>query len=471
MPTSPSLTSAASPRRNDKTENRRPQGSALFHRRQGVVMNTPHLVQHTPSRLKLFTLAIGLSACGMAGSALPAVTVASNQPNVVSYWNDVANRTVLAPAAVNTTPEEQRPAFSHDLATVHVAIYDAVVAVEGRYTPFAVRPKARATGASTDAAVSAAAYGVLAALFPNRAAQYQAAYAQRLAAVPEGEAKVLGLALGSEVAAAVVALRANDGRNVALAPYVSGTAPGQFRSANPTPVFRHLPSIKPFALKSIDQFRPAPPPALDGAAYAAAVNETRSLGGAVSAARTPEQLEAARFHTEPPPPFVTRNFGRLASSTANVADAARLMAMVYVSFADALSACFDAKYHYNAWRPVSAVNMADADGNGATQADAAWTPVLPTPNHPEYPAAHSCTSGSLGEALRNYYGTSSVTFTWDSKVTGTTRSFTSTEAFNEENRYARIHGGMHFGFSTEAGAELGKRVAQWVATRHFGRQD
>ena len=179
----------------------------------------------------------------------------------------------------------------------------------------------------------------------------------------------------------------------------------------------------------------------------------------------------ARFHTEPPPTFITRNVGRLASSTADVADAARLMALVYVSFADALAACFEAKYHYNAWRPVSAINMADTDGNDATQVDATWTPVLPTPNHPEYPAAHSCTSGSLGEALRNYYGTPNVTYSWDSKVTGTTRTFTSSDAFNEENRFARIHGGMHFDFAAVAGEELGKRVAGWVATRHYGRQE
>lgn len=420
-------------------------------------------------RLLLIPLVLGLAGCAAPRGSAPAVTVTSNQPNVVSYWNDIANKTVLATSTVNTTPEEQRPAFFHDVATVHVAIYDAAVAIDSRYRPFTVEPKAPAAGASMDAAVSAAAYGVLKALFPNRSTQYQVAYDQRLAAVPDGQAKTLGLALGREVAAEVVRLRANDGRNVALAPYVSGSATGQFRSANPNPVFQYFPSIKPFALDSLSQFRPNPPPALDSAAYAAAFNETRSLGGTVSTARTPEQLEVARFHTEPPPPFVTRNLGRLATSTADVADAARLMAMVYVSFADAIAACFEAKYHYNTWRPVSAIQMADTDGNDKTLADKTWTPVLHTPNHPEYPAAHSCTSGSLGGALLAYYGTPNVTFSWDSKVTGTTRTFTSTDAFNDENRWARIHGGMHFSFAADAGAGLGKQVAQWVTTRHFGR--
>ncbi|MBL8313222.1 MAG: vanadium-dependent haloperoxidase [Rubrivivax sp.] len=422
-------------------------------------------------RLLLVPLVLGLVACATLQGAAPPVTIVANQPNVVAYWNDIANKTVLATATVNTTPEEQRPTFFFDVASVHVAIYDAVVAIEGRTKPFAVKPKSPAAGASTEAAVSAAAHGVLKALFPNRSAVYQAAYEQRLAAMPDSPAKTLGLALGSEVAAEVVRLRANDGRTVALAPYVSGTAPGQFRAANPNPVFRHFPSIKPFALHTLGQFRPAPPPALESAAYAAAVNQTRALGGSASTLRTPEQLEAARFHTEPPPPAITRNLGRFASSTADVADAARLMAMVYVSYVDAIGACFEAKYHYQTWRPASAIPMADGDGNDATQADTAWTPVLPTPNHPEYPAAHSCTSGSVGEALRHFYGTPHVTFSWDSKVTNTTRTYAGIDAFNAEAGMARIHGGMHFAYATAAGEELGRRVAQWVAAHHFGRQN
>lgn len=437
-------------------------------------MNVCFAILRTSARWLLVPLVLAASACATPHHAAPAVTVTANQPNVVAFWNDIANQTVLAasPAsAVNPTPEEQRPAFFFDVASVHVAIYDAVVAIEGRYKPFAVKPKATAAGASTEAAVNAAAHGVLKALFPNRSTVYQAAYEQRMAAVPDGNAKALGLALGSEVAAAVVRLRANDGRLVTLAPYASGTAPGQFRAANPNPVFRHFPSIKPFALDSLGQFRPAPPPALNSAAYAAAVNETRALGGTTSTTRTAQQLEVARFHTEPPPPAITRNLGRFASSTANVGDAARLMAMVYVSYVDAIGACFEAKYHYQTWRPASAIAMADTDGNDATAPDAAWTPALPTPNHPEYPAAHSCTSGSVGEALRGFYGTPDVTFTWDSTVTKTTRTYVGIDAFNAEASLARIHGGMHFRPATVAGEELGRRVAQWVAQRHFGRQD
>ena len=240
-------------------------------------MNIRHELPNGARCFLLTPLVLGLAACAAPRGAAAPVTLATNQTNVVAYWNDIANKTVLATSAVNTTPEEQRPTYFPDLAGVHVAMYDAVNAVEGRFKPFAFKPMTPAAGASTEAAVSAAAYGVLKALFPNRSAHYEAGYERRLAALPDGPAKTKGLAVGREVAEAVVRLRANDGRNVALAPYVSGTAPGQFRSANPNPVFRHFPSIKPFALNSLDQFRPAPPPALNSAAYAAAVNETRAL--------------------------------------------------------------------------------------------------------------------------------------------------------------------------------------------------
>jgi hypothetical protein len=414
---------------------------------------------------------LGLAACGGSSQAEPTVTITSTHPNVVSYWNDIANKTVNAASTVNTTAEEQRPSYHVDLATVHVAIYDALSAVDGRYKPFAVTPTLPSPGASIDAAASAAAYGVLRALFPNRGAQYEAAYDSRVAAIPADDARAKGLALGREVAAAVVALRANDGRSVALAPYVSGTAPGKFRSASPTPFNRHVPFIKTFSLTRVDQFRPPPPPALDSAAYATSFAESKAGGGTVSAARTAEQFEIARFHTELPALFVTRNLGRFASSTADAVEAARLMAFIYVVHADTIGACFEAKYFYEAWRPLSAIPLADEDGNAATISDATWTPVVPTPNHPEYPAAHSCTSGGLGETLRQYHGTRQVAYAFDSAVTGTTRTYATTDALNDESRVARVYGGMHFGFSTDAGVELGTRVAQWVAAHHFGRRE
>lgn len=424
---------------------------------------------HPGRAFGLAALAMGLSLAACGGSDDErSVTVTPDRPNVVSYWNNVANRTVHATSAVNSTPEEQRPAYQHDLATVHVAIYDAVSAIDGRYRPYAITPATPAAGASLEAAATTAAYRVLRALFPDRGDQYEAAYEDRISAVPTGDAKTRGAAIGDEVAAAIVALRANDGRMVALAPYVSSTQPGKFRSASPQPFNRYVPAMKPFSLTRVDQFRPAGPPALDSAAYAASLNETKAGGGAVSTTRTPELLEIARFHTEVPAVFISRNLGRFAASTADVAEAARLMAFIYVVHADAITACFEAKYFYEAWRPLSAIPRAAEDGNAATVADPFWTPVVPTPNHPEYPAAHSCTAGGLDETLREYYGTERVTYSFDSTATGTTRTYIGTDALAGESRLARIYGGMHFPFSAVDGVALGTAVAKWVGAHHFG---
>ena len=415
-------------------------------------------------------LAVSLSACGGSDEAAQTVALASTGLNVVSYWNDIANKTVTAAGTVNATAEEQRPSYHVDLATVHVAIYDAVSAIDGRFTPFSITPAAPSAGASIDAAASAAAYGVLRALFPNRSAQYQSAYDSYVAAIAAGDAKTKGLALGSEVAAGIVALRANDGRAVTFAPYVSSTAPGKFRSANATPVNRYVPFIRTFSLTRADQFRPAGPPALDSAAYAAAINESRALGGTSSSARSAEQFEIARFHTEAPGPYLMRNFGRFAAGTVDVAEAARLMAFIYVAHADAITACFEAKYFYETWRPLSAIPLAETDTNASTISDPTWTPVLPTPNHPEYPAAHSCTAGALGETLRQYYRTDNVVYAFDSMATGTTRTYLTTDALNDESQVARLYGGMHFRFSTVDGVALGRSVARWVAEHHFARR-
>jgi hypothetical protein len=406
------------------------------------------------------------TACGSDTYAQPAVIRASTGTNVVSYWHDVGAATVNATSSTNTTPEELRPTFQNDLATMHLAIYDAVSAIDGRYKPYAIKPVAPAAGASMEAAASAAAYGVLSALFPHRGAQYQAAYDSYLATIAAGDARTRGLALGAEVAAGIVANRANDGRAVDLQRYVPTPALGKFRGLDP--ISRHFPSIRPYTLTNVSQFRPGPPPALDSATYAADLNEVKALGGAVSATRTAEQFETARFHTEPPPLYLTRNFGKFARTTKDVADAARLMAIVYVGYADAINACFEAKYFYNTWRPLSAIPLAESDNNPATIGDSAWTPSVATPNHPEYPAAHSCTAGVLGELLRQYYGTDKVRYTFDSTVTGTSRTYATTDALTEESLVARIYGGMHLRYSTLAGATLGKQSANWTMQHYFG---
>ncbi|MFO1415459.1 MAG: vanadium-dependent haloperoxidase [Burkholderiales bacterium] len=403
----------------------------------------------------------------LAGGTVAAapVVLAGNSPGIVATWYDVGMLTINVPAAATGTVAERRPVQQADIATMHVAMYDAIVAITRTHRPFAATTQLPTAGASVDAAAIAAAYGVLQGLYPARTAQYQSAYDEGLARIADGDAKARGVAIGRDIAAQVVAQRGDDGRLAPMAPYVPGTAPGQFRGTNPINAF--LPSTKPLAMTSAAQFRAPGPTPLASARYATDFDETKALGGTVSTARTPQQAEAARFHTEPPPTFLPRNLRKFAASQPTLAENARLAAAVWVTLSDATIACFESKYHYNFWRPLTAIPEAGNDGNDATAADPAWKPFVPTPNHPEYPAAHGCTAGALAQTLRRHFGTGDVQFTLDSTVTGTTRHYDTVDALTGEVTVARIAGGMHFRKSVEDGIVLGQAVADWVADRNF----
>ena len=438
-----------------------------------------------PSDLNPFALAVVaaaaalVTACGggsdVAGdggssSALAAdkpIALVSRGPNVVSTWHEIAVNTINVPASpTGATPEER--VGGPDIATVQLAVYDAVIAIAGTHQPFAITPTTPAAGASMEAAVIEAAYRVLKGLFPSRAAAYEAAYIAGMAGIADGDAKNRAIAIAGEVASGILALRANDGRDVALAPYVAGSAPGDFRGVNP--VNRQQPYIRPFTLRSADQFRPEPPPALTSDLYARDLNESKAYGGAVSALRTPAQLDLARFHSESPAVAPYRNQRRFATVNVELADNARLLAQLSVALADATIGCFDAKYHYNFWRPQSAIPLAATDANPATEADAGWTPAVPTPNHPEYPAAHGCATAATAETLHQFYGTKKLAFDWDSTVASVvdkTLHYESTDALLRDVIDARVFGGMHYRNSGDAGAQLGRKTAQWVARYHF----
>jgi hypothetical protein len=253
----------------------------------------------------------------------------------------------------------------------------------------------------------------------------------------------------------VLAQRANDGRWADVPPAVPGTAPGIFAGVNP--IFQTRPKVRPFMLDNVAQFRSPPPPALDSAAWATDLAETRRRGGEGGEASARE-VEDARFHTMPPPLYWARNYNRLARSQPMLAENARLMALLWVTHADAITVCFDTKYHYNRWRPHSAITLLDP----------AWKPRVPTPNHPEYPAAHGCATGGMAEALATYFGTRQVAFAFDSSVTNTTHEWASVDAALAEVREARIVGGMHFRHSNLAGEKIGRDVARVVNARLDG---
>jgi hypothetical protein len=208
---------------------------------------------------------------------------------------------------------------------------------------------------------------------------------------------------------------------------------------------------------------------LTSAAYATDLNETKAIGSATSTTRTADQTELARFGTSTPPLYWETNMRVFATTSRSVAEQARLMAMIYVAQADAGNTCFESKYFFQAWRPTSAITLADTDGNAATDVDLAWTPSQPTPNHPEYPAAHSCLTGAMAEILNAFFGTMNITFDMvgAGPATGITRHFTSTTAMAQEIQVARIAGGMHFRTSTVDGDALGRNVARWIVTHKF----
>jgi hypothetical protein len=395
--------------------------------------------------------------------------------NVVAEWDAIAAATITPPPGAVLQPPvteaEQRPIFQVDLASVHVAIYDAVNAIDRKHEPFAIVPKLRSDGASQEAAVVGAAYGVLKGLFPGRSALYQGAYDAYAASAPADPAKVRGLALGAEVAAGVLELRKNDGRMTPVT-YVTTNAPGDF-VPGPTPlVGTFMPFVKPFAIRRASQFRAPGPPALASERYADDLNEVEASGSAASVTRTADQTDLAKFYTDPPPLYTPRNYRRFAADSQSIADNARLLALLWVSNADSSVGCFESKYFYRFWRPRTAIPRADEDGNPETTADAGWAPVLPTPNHPEYPAAHTCSDGSLAEGLRQFYRTEKIHFTIDSGVPGLlhpVHKFDSTDDFVEEVGDARVFGGMHYRSSVRDGARLGRRTTGWIAERFFRR--
>lgn len=404
------------------------------------------------------------------GLALLAVFVPlAAAADVIALFDEVADLTVT-PVGVSypaVTPEEMRTVYANDMASVHVAMYDAVVSIKGRFEAFATTPATSTAGASVNAAAAAAACGVLRGLFPSRAPQYEPTCQSYVDSLPAGAAKERGLAIGAEVAAGTLAFRAADGRSTSVS-YTPGSEPGDFRGLNPALPF--APFMRPFALMSASQFRAEGPPDLTSYDYALDLGEVQALGSASSMKRTARQTDLARFHTEPPPRFWTRNMRRFASDGRSVLAHARLMAMLWVAQADATVACFDSKYHFDFWRPQSAIPLAGTDGNPATVEDATWTPVVPTPNHPEYPAAHACNAAAVAAILERDFGSDEISFTIDSMVAGLTRPvfrYGKTGDFVKDVKNARVYGGMHYRSSVQDGATLGARVANYIVRNYF----
>lgn len=383
----------------------------------------------------------------------------------VAQWDDVGTRAFTAAAL---SPAEGHTIFAY----VAIAVYDAVLAVHDDYEPFAINARAP-RGTSAQAAVVSAAYQVLLRHLPAQApAILDPAYATSLATIPDGKPKTDGVALGKRVAAALLALRADDGFR-APATYTPPNPPvaGVWLPTSPPPapiIGPYLGLMRPFALESADQFRPAGPPALGGAQWARDYNEVKAVGSSTSSIRSADQTLVARFWGEPPVQQARGSFRRfVADHQLDVVQAARFMAMMSVTYADALIACFDAKYRFAFWRPVTAIRAGATDGNPATTGDPAWTPLLGTPNHPEYPSAHSCISPAAGHVIAAFTGSRRINFTVPSLTGLGDRTFATPEALRTEVANARVWAGIHFRSAVRDGAVIAARTANYVLGHNF----
>lgn len=356
------------------------------------------------------------------------------------------------------------PVTSCDIAMAHVAMHDALNAIDRRYESYAydaVAPR----GASPDAAVAAAAHGVLIVRIPNQKTSLDAALTSALAAIPDGRAKTDGVAAGRAAAAAILARRAEDGSDI-VTPYKDGARLGVWRPTPPTfarAIGAGFGNVTPFTMTGGEQFD-LPRPAyfnLGSAEYAADYNEVKNIGGFYSKTRTPEQSEIALFWYEPSPGVHIRLARDLAvTQKLNLWDSARLFALLHLASADCLIAGYGAKYRYNFWRPVTAIRNGANDGNSQTVADPAWNSYLETPSHPDYLSNHAVLCAAWAEILARFFGTDQFSFTMTSAkpYPGIKRSFKSFWQSAQEAADSRVYAGVHFRTSCSDGLVIGRRI-------------
>jgi PAP2 superfamily len=395
-----------------------------------------------------------LATLGCVAAVLAATLPAPARADVITDWN-VAAFDVMNAANVGGAPGARA------LAIVHVSMADAVNAVNNRYTRYAYKG-ALQPSASAEVAASAAARSALLALLPAQKAKIDAAHAAAIAAVADGPAKEAAIKLGDDVAAAVLADRANDDTAVPDT-YRPLTTPGIWVPTTP-PLTAQYARAKPWGFDKADRFRPGPPPALASAEYARDYNETKDLGGVRSAQRTAAQTDAVKFWSQANLGLSWHQAARqlAAARPLNLADNARLFALLSLGIANTFIVDWDAKFHYNFWRPVTAIRNGDQDNNPATERDAGWTPLNATPMHPEYPSQAAIIAGTASALLIHAFGERNAgPFTViDSADAKLTRPFASASALADEHRLVRIWGGIHFRSSLEASERMGRALVE-----------
>ncbi len=414
----------------------------------------------------------------VASMLIPATSVAAAEPtDMVLEWNINAVNAISNPATATPPGLGQPPPLSSiHIAMVHGAIYDAVMAIVRTHEPYLDGLRARRS-ASKAAAVAAAAHGVLVgitpATLPDVKASLDGLYAASLAKIRNGTSKNRGIAVGRAAAAAMLADRVGDGRFGTHA-FAVGTQPGQWRPVPPqnANVFAWVSLVKPFTLRSPDQYRIGAPHALTSAAYAREFNEVKTLGGATST-RTLAQAEVASWASVNPFGMINRGLRDIATKRhLSTSQQARLFVMTSMSMADTGIACFENKDHWNFWRPQTAIQQADHDGNPATVADPTWTSLGANPGYPDPPSGFNCLVSGALNAARAYFGTNRMTFDLTSVgASPVTRHYTRFSAAIKDAIDGRVYIGIHFRRADVQGAWLGKKVANWLANHYFERDD
>jgi hypothetical protein len=372
--------------------------------------------------------------------------------DVISDWNARAE-------TIATEKKLLPPPNAHGMAILHVAMFEAVNAIDRKYAPYKLKLSAANT-VSKEAAAAVAAHAVLVALHPEQQSSLDAFLKISLASIAEGEAKASGIALGREAATGILALRASDGIS-AMETYRPHASPGIYVPTT-IPVSSTFGRVTPWAMPSGSQFRPDPPPSLSSQTWTNDLNETRELGASDSKKRTTEQTDIGRFWLLTGPPAWNPIVRQLvAAKRLDLVDGARLFALVAMATCDSFIAVFDAKYYYNFWRPITAVRNADLTGNKGTPREASWLPLGDTPLHPEYPCAHCITSAAAASVLISVLGNEIPEVSMTSPTApGVTRKFTRLEGYAKEVGLARIYAGIHYGFSNKVGQDMGRKIGE-----------
>jgi len=421
---------------------------------------------HPPVRLRgrgvlAAFLGTALLAAGMTGTAAAAHPAAD--PSVITDWNATAVQTIVVDAAINNATT------FHWFALEQAAVYNAVEGITGKYELYRWHAHA-SRGASPEAAAAAAAHRILSNYFPASQVNLDAAYATSLLKIADGKGKDRGIAFGERAAARIIKLRLNDGWNAPIA-FTEPPAPGVWRPTLPAfaPMLAPwLGDVRPLLLRTAHQYSPPGPPAMTSNQYTREFNEVKDLGSLNSLSRTPLQTETAKFISAIPIAPLQASFRDLVTRHhLDISKSARLFAAVDMSIADAIGVVWYSKLHFAFWRPITAIQLADTDGNPATVADPTWVPLIATPPYPEYGSGFNSVVGSATRALTRVLGTSRIDLYISSPATMTTRHYEWASQLTSDGVNGRIWSGLHFRAADEDSLVMARKVAGFALDHYF----